>query len=77
MNLEFERKLTIPMETKAMYPVTPDLVPVVQERAEALRRIFEGEDVLIAFSQGLVRWETAVSDENFPYVFQIDENRIQ
>ena len=44
MNLEFERKLTIPMETKAMYPVTPDLVPVVQERAEALRRVFEGED---------------------------------
>ena len=41
----------------------------------AANAIFEGEDVLIAFSQGLVRWETAVSDENFPYVFQIDENQ--
>ena len=44
MNLDFERKLTIPMETKAMYPVTPDLVPVVEARAEALRRIFTGAD---------------------------------
>lgn len=44
MNLEFERKLTIPMETKAMYPVTPELASVVRERAEVLRRIFEGKD---------------------------------
>ena len=44
MNLDFERKLTIPMETKAMYPVTPELVPVVEARAEALRRIFTGAD---------------------------------
>ena len=44
MNLEFERKLTIPMETKAMYPVTEDLKPLVAARAEALRRIFEGKD---------------------------------
>jgi 3-deoxy-7-phosphoheptulonate synthase len=44
MNLEFERKLTIPMETKAMYPVTAELEPLVAARAETLRRIFEGLD---------------------------------
>ena len=44
MNLDFERKLTIPMETKALYPVTPDLAPVVEARAETLRRIFTGRD---------------------------------
>lgn len=41
----------------------------------AANAIFEGENVLIAFSQGLVCWEPAVSDENFPYVFQIDEDQ--
>ena len=44
MNLEFERKLTIPMQTKAMYPVTAELEPLVAARAETLRRIFEGLD---------------------------------
>ena len=44
MDLEFERKLTIPMETKALYPVTKDLVPIVEARAKALREIFEGRD---------------------------------
>ncbi len=41
----------------------------------AANAIFEGDNVLIAFSQGIIRWETAVSDENFPYVFQIDEDQ--
>ncbi len=44
MDLEFERKLTIPLETKALYPVTPELVPLVEARAKALRDIFEGRD---------------------------------
>ena len=44
MDLEFERKLTIPMETKKLYPMTPELAPVVEERAAALRDIFEGRD---------------------------------
>jgi WD40 repeat protein len=37
--------------------------------------VFEGKNVLIAFAQGLVRWEPDVSDENFPYVFRIDEDQ--
>ena len=44
MNLDFERKLPIPMETKAMYPVTPDLARIVESRAETLRSIFAGQD---------------------------------
>ena len=44
MNLDFERKLPIPMETKAMYPVTPELLPIVKSRAETLRNIFTGQD---------------------------------
>ncbi len=44
MDLEFERKLTIPMETKQLYPVTAELAPIVEERAKTLRDIFEGRD---------------------------------
>lgn len=44
MDLEFERKLTIPMETKKLYPVTPALAPLVEQRAGVLRDIFEGRD---------------------------------
>lgn len=44
MDLEFERKLTIPMETKQLYPVTPELEPIVEARAQVLRNIFEGRD---------------------------------
>ena len=42
MNLEFERKLTIPLETKKMYPLTDDLKPIIEERARALQDIFTG-----------------------------------
>ncbi len=44
MDLEFERKLTIPMETKKLYPVTAELEPIVERRAATLRDIFEGRD---------------------------------
>ena len=44
MNLEFERKLTIPKETKEMYPLTPEMAQIVAERAEVLRNIFSGKD---------------------------------
>lgn len=41
----------------------------------ASNAIFDGDDVLIAFAQGIIRWETAVSDENFPWVYQVDEDQ--
>ena len=44
MDLEFERELTKPEETKELYPVTPSLVPVVEQRARELRDIMEGRD---------------------------------
>ena len=42
MNLKFERKLTIPLETKKMYPLKDDLKPIIEERARALQDIFTG-----------------------------------
>ncbi|MCQ2416882.1 MAG: 3-deoxy-7-phosphoheptulonate synthase [Oscillospiraceae bacterium] len=44
MNLEFERKLTIPKETKEMYPVTDEMAKIVKERAKEIEDIFSGRD---------------------------------
>lgn len=44
MNLKFERKLTIPMETKKMYPLQPKHALVVKKRAAELVNIFNGID---------------------------------
>jgi len=44
MNMEFERKLAIPMELKEMYPLTAQMSDVVDRRAVELKRIFRGED---------------------------------
>ncbi len=44
MNMEFERKLTIPKETKEMYPVTPEMAEIVAQRAREIEDIFTGKD---------------------------------
>ncbi len=44
MNMEFERKLTIPKEVKEMYPLSDALGEIVERRAEELKNIFSGED---------------------------------
>ena len=44
MNMEFERKLTIPKETKEMYPVTPEMAEIVKQRAAEIEDIFTGKD---------------------------------
>lgn len=44
MNLEFERKLTIPMEVKKMYPIDDDLRELVERRDRELKNIFSGKD---------------------------------
>ncbi len=41
----------------------------------ASNAIFDGDNVLIAFSQGIIRWETSVRDDYFPYVIQLDEDQ--
>ena len=40
MNLEFERKLTIPKDVKEMYPVSAELSQIVAERAKTIEEIF-------------------------------------
>lgn len=43
MNMKFYRKLPIPQEVKAQYPVTPEMAAVKKARDEAIRRVFCGE----------------------------------
>ncbi|MBR3932385.1 MAG: 3-deoxy-7-phosphoheptulonate synthase [Clostridia bacterium] len=43
MNLFFERKLTIPMEVKEMYPLSLKMDDIVKKRALDLKKIFTGE----------------------------------
>ena len=44
MNMIFERKLPIPQEVKAQYPLSADLVKIVDTRAEEINSIFTGKD---------------------------------
>ncbi len=44
MNMEFKRKLPIPMDIKAEYPFTEDLVKIKNKRDEEIKAIFEGKD---------------------------------
>ncbi|MBQ3356624.1 MAG: 3-deoxy-7-phosphoheptulonate synthase [Oscillospiraceae bacterium] len=43
MNMEFRRKLPVPMETKEMYPLTPDVAETVRTKTAELKAIFSGE----------------------------------
>ena len=42
MNMDFDRKLTIPMEAKAMYPLSPALAQIVDQRAKEIRDVITG-----------------------------------
>ena len=44
MNMDFERKLAIPMEVKEMYPLTEEMTRLVAERDTELKRIIAGEE---------------------------------
>ena len=43
MNMDFERKLTIPQELKKMYPLDDDLKAIVEERNREISDIFTGK----------------------------------
>lgn len=43
MNMEFKRKLPIPMETKEMYPLTADVAETVEKKTAELKAIFAGK----------------------------------
>ena len=43
MNMEFKRKLPIPMETKEMYPLTAGVAATVEKKTAELKAIFAGK----------------------------------
>ena len=43
MNMDFKRKLAIPMEVKEMYPVTLDVSRIKDERDVEIRKVFSGQ----------------------------------
>ena len=52
MNMDFKRKLPIPMETKEMYPLSDELSCVVEKRTAELKAIFEGKSDKMALVIG-------------------------
>lgn len=44
MNMEFERKIAIPMEVKEMYPVTAKVSEIIDKKRLEIEKIFTGED---------------------------------
>ena len=44
MNMEFKRKLPIPMEIKEQFPLTADLEAMKAKRDEEIKAVFEGRD---------------------------------
>ena len=44
MNMEFKRKLPIPMEIKEQFPITAELEAIKTKRDAEIRAIFEGKD---------------------------------
>ena len=41
MNMDFKRKLPIPQDIKAEYPVTPELAAIKAKRDEEIKAIFD------------------------------------
>ena len=44
MNVDFEKKLTIPMEVKKMFPLDDAMRSVIERRREQIKKVFSGED---------------------------------
>lgn len=44
MNVDFEKKLTIPMEVKKMFPLTDDMRDVIEDRRTQIKNIISGDD---------------------------------
>ncbi len=44
MNMDFKRKLPIPMETKEMYPVSMEMQEIIDARGAEFKRILAGEE---------------------------------
>lgn len=44
MNVDFEKKLTIPMEVKKMFPIDDNMRAVIEDKREQIKKIISGED---------------------------------
>lgn len=64
MNMDFKRKLTIPMEVKEMYPLTEGVKKTKEERDRKIREIFSGESdrLLLVIGPCSADNETSVLD---------------
>ena len=81
MNMNFERKLAIPMEVKEMYPLTGDMAKIVDSRAQEIKNILSGksdklvlvigpcsadnEDSVIDYISRLAKVQEQVKDQIF------------
>ncbi|MBO4415491.1 MAG: 3-deoxy-7-phosphoheptulonate synthase [Lachnospiraceae bacterium] len=52
MNMEFERKIAIPMEVKEMFPIDAAMEKVIGERREVIKSIIAGRDERLLFVVG-------------------------
>jgi 3-deoxy-7-phosphoheptulonate synthase len=43
MNMEFERKLTLPSEVKEMFPLSDDMIKIIEGRRKEIEAVFEGK----------------------------------
>ena len=64
MNCTFKRKLPIPQEVKAEYPVTPEMQAVKAARDEEIKKVFTGESdkFLLIIGPCSADYETSVMD---------------
>ena len=64
MNMDFERKLAIPMEVKEMYPLTGKMDKVVEEKRAQIQAVFEGrsDKLLLIIGPCSADNEESVSD---------------
>ena len=64
MNMDFKRKLAIPMEVKEMYPLTGNMSAIKEERDAEIRKIFSGrsDKLLLIIGPCSADNETSVMD---------------
>ena len=64
MNMKFIRKLPIPMDIKAEYPLTPELAKIKADRDEEIKKVFrsESEKFLLVIGPCSADYEEAVLD---------------
>ena len=55
MNMDFKRKLSIPMEIKDLFPLTENMRRIKEERDQEIRDIFSGKSQKCRISSDLVQ----------------------